>query len=68
MSTLWFVRNSNEYRFVTVEKDGSYRIWAMTGMIGKKHEDFKKYYQHCIKNGWRKASYAEYLAAKYKRK
>ena len=67
MQMLFFVRNNNEYRQVSVDEDGNYRIWAQTGFIGKSHENFDEYYQHLVKNGWRKATNREYLRAKYAR-
>ena len=65
MQMLRFVRGDNEYRQVSIEEDGTYRIWAQTGMIGKSHENFNEYYRHLIKNGWRKATLREYLNAKF---
>lgn len=67
MQMLKFVRGDHEYRQVSVHEDGSYRIWAQTGGIGKRHENFGAYYQHLMENGWRKASLSEMLEAKYRR-
>lgn len=65
MQMLNFVRGKGEYRQVSVSKDGSYRIWAQTGMLGKRHENFEEYFQHIKTNGWRKATLYEFLKAKY---
>ena len=65
MQMLNFVRGKGEYRQVSINPDGSYRIWAITGAIGKTHENFEKYYQHLKENGWRKVTIREYLQAKY---
>lgn len=65
MQMLNFVRGKGEYRQVSINPDGSYRIWAMTGAIGKTHENFEKYFHHMKANGWRKATAREYLRAKY---
>lgn len=65
MQMLNFVRGENEYRQVSIDEDGSYRIWAQTGTIGKRHENFNEYYQHLIANGWRKVNNREYYATKY---
>ena len=65
MQILRFIRGKNEYRQVSIADDGSYRIWAQTGLIGKRHENFNEYYQHLIDNGWRKATLTEFLNVKY---
>ncbi len=46
MQVLRFVRGKGEYRQVSISKDGSYRIWAMTGGLGKVHENFNEYYKY----------------------
>ena len=67
MQMLRFVRGEHEYRSVSVEEDGTYRIWAQTGSIGKLHEDFNSYFQHLRKNGWKKTDLREFLKTKYRR-
>ena len=65
MQVLRFVRGEKEYRQVSIKEDGSYRIWAMTGGLGKVHENFNEYYKHLLETGWRKASLDEMLRDKY---
>ena len=66
MQILYFSRG-NEYRAIAVEEDGSYRIMAKTGSIGKTHENFSEYFKSISENGWKKCSHYDYLKLKYKR-
>lgn len=65
MQMLKFVRGENEWRQVSVRSDGSYRIWAQTGNIGKCHENFEAYYKHLKENGWRKVDNSEFYRVKF---
>lgn len=66
-SILYFVRDKGEYREVIIcRTDNTYRVVAMTGGIGKRHENANEYVKSIINKGWRRCSLTEMLWAKYK--
>ena len=65
VKTIHFIRDNNEYREITINKDyGYFRInW------GKQHplEELTAYISDIIAKGWRKATLHEMLRNKYRR-